>query len=160
MDISQIASRLRSDIQGAIQSEVLKVCEETLRKEVMRGVYSAYTPTTYHRTYDVLNAVTIKNIHIGHSEASFDIVIDSGRLGTIYPEEGAPRFGAWGSHVGFSHQIFADGLIEILDQGGGSSWFSHSGGHFFDKTEKDLEQRIPNLLVSALRSRGWNATIG
>lgn len=159
MDISEIAPRLRRDIQGAIQSEVFKVCEQTLRKEIMRGVYQSYTPTTYNRTYSFLNAVAIKNVHIGSSEATFDVVIDSSKFDYINPAPGAPRFGAWGSHVGFSHQHFSEGLIDALENGKGSSWFTHPAGHFFENTEKNLEQRIPFLLVSALRARGWDAQI-
>lgn len=159
MDISEIAPRLRGDIQGAIQSEVFKVCEKTLRDEIMRGVYNAYTPTTYNRTYTFLNAVAIKNVHVGSSEATFDVVIDSSKFAYIDPQPGAPRFGLWGAHVGFSHQKFSEGLIDILDNGGGSQWFSHSGGHFFDSTERILSNKIPMLLVSALRAKGWDAQI-
>lgn len=160
MDISGLASKLRSDVISVIRSQVLKVCEEALRRNVMATIYAGKTPTMYHRTNDFLNAVDIMNLSISGNNASFDITINPSKMGIIPAEKGAPKNGRWGSHSGFSGQDFREGLIGVLDEGGGSEYYVHSGGHFFEKTNRDLEREIVPTMVSALRSMGWNATIG
>lgn len=158
MDISAIAPKLRGDIQSAIRREVLDICKKALRKNVMNTLYSGKSPTYYDRTYDVLNAVDIKDVSIGRSVATFTITIDASKMRLINPASNAP-FGRWGKHVGFSGQDFREGLIEILDEGGGSRYYMHEANHFFDKTENDLDDDIPTTLVKALRSNGWDAQL-
>lgn len=160
IDISQVASKLRADIIAVIRGEVYKACEEALRNNVMKTVYSGKSPVKYERSYGFLNAVDILNLRIGNNKASFDLTINPAKMGLTPAQVGAPRFGQWGQHMGFMNQDFREGLVEVLDQGGGSRYYMHKASHFFDKTEAELNKTLVSIMVGALRSRGWDAEVG
>lgn len=158
IDLSIIADKYNeSDVISVIQGEVRKVCFEALEKALMNTVYG-WSPNLYQRTGALIEAIDIVDLKISGTSASFRLTINPGKISPlISPSPGAPfGFATWGSHVGFSGQTFTDGLIAILDQGGGSRWYSHPAHGFFDKTKADLDGRLPNILASALRARGWD----
>ena len=159
MDISGLASKLRNDVKSSIQNEVFKVCEKALRDSIMQTLYSGQSPTYYSRTYDIANSVAVKDVVINNSSAEFRITVDASKMSMINPEPNAP-YGRWGTHVGFSGQDFREGLIEILDEGGGNRYYMHSANHFFDKAATGLDTDIVNTLVRALSSKGWDVEIG
>lgn len=158
IDLSWVADELRGDIQSVIYGEVITICEEALRKHVMNSVYNGNSPTMYERTFDVLNAVEVGDINVGGSSASFKVWVNPGKLGHVSPAPGAPYESPWGKHAGFRNQSFTDGLIEILDKGGGSEWYSHSGGNFYQKTYDQLNQEVISVLASGLAARGWDVS--
>ena len=119
VDLNGLASKLRADVKSSIEKKVFKICEEALRKSVMMTVYSG-KPVMYDRTYELLRAVSIDNVNVGHSQATFEIIIDPNKMG-LYPS----TKDSWGKHQGLSGQDFREGLIATLDQGSSSPMYSH-----------------------------------
>ena len=105
VDLNGLASKLRADVKSSIEKKVFKICEEALRKSVMMTVYSG-KPVMYDRTYELLRAVSIDNVNVGHSQATFEIIIDPNKMG-LYPS----TKDSWGKHQGLSGQDFREGLI-------------------------------------------------
>ena len=152
VDLNGLASKLRADVKSSIEKKVFKVCEDALRKSVMETVYSG-KPVMYHRTYELLRAVSIDNVNVGHSQATFEIIIDPNKMG-LYPS----TKDSWGKHQGLSGQDFREGLIEVLDQGGGSKLYMHQAHRFFDKAENGLESKIVKAMATDLKANGWDVT--
>lgn len=160
MDISEAAAKLRADVQSTIQGEVFRTCEETLRKHVMSDIYGGYSPSYYSRTMGLLNAVEVSPKSVGHSSTNFEVKINASKLGMTPAEEGAPRFGSWGVHMGFSGQDFREGVIAAMENGSSSPYFSHAGRGFYAKTEAELNSKLVQIMASSLRGKGWDVSIG
>ena len=152
VDLNGLASKLRADVKSSIEKKVFKICEEALRKSVMMTVYSG-KPVMYDRTYELLRAVSIDNVNVGHSQATFEIIIDPNKMG-LYPS----TKDSWGKHQGLSGQDFREGLIVALDQGSSSPMYSHPAHGFFDKAEIGLESKIVKAMATDLKANGWDVT--
>ena len=157
IDLSWVAPELLSDITSVIRDEVISYCQQVLFKHVYSTVY-ARSPGMYERTYDVLSAVTVTDIVVTGSQASFEVKIDAGMLSHISPTPGAPWKSPWGSHAGFKNQQFTEGLIEILDEGGGSSWHSHPAANFYKLTFNQFDSELLSVLASGIAARGWDVS--
>lgn len=152
VDLNGLASKLRADVKSSIEKKVFKICEEALRKSVMMTVYSG-KPVMYDRTYELLRAVSIDNVNVGHSQATFEIIIDPNKMG-LYPS----TKDSWGKHQGLSGQDFREGLIVALDQGSSSPMYSHPAHGFFDKAYDGLEIKIVKAMATDLKANGWDVT--
>ena len=152
VDLNGLASKLRADVKSSIEKKVFKICEEALRKSVMMTVYSG-KPVMYDRTYELLRAVSIDNVNVGHSQATFEIIIDPNKMG-LYPS----TKDSWGKHQGLSGQDFREGLIATLDQGSSSPMYSHPAHGFFDKAYDGLEIKIVKAMATDLKANGWDVT--
>ena len=152
VDLNGLASKLRADVKSSIEKKVFKICEEALRKSVIMTVYSG-KPVMYDRTYELLRAVSIDNVNVGHSQATFEIIIDPNKMG-LYPS----TKDSWGKHQGLSGQDFREGLIGVLDQGSSSPMYSHPAHGFFDKAESGLESKIVKAMATDLKANGWDVT--
>ena len=152
VDLNGLASKLRADVKSSIEKKVFKICEEALRKSVMMTVYSG-KPVMYDRTYELLRAVSIDNVNVGHSQATFEIIIDPNKMG-LYPS----TKDSWGKHQGLSGQDFREGLIVALDQGSSSPMYSHPAYGFFDKASDGLEIKIVKAMATDLKANGWDVT--
>ena len=152
VDLNGLASKLRADVKSSIEKKVFKVCEDALRKSVMETVYSG-KPVMYDRTYELLRAVSIDNVNVGHSQATFEIIIDPNKMG-LYPS----TKDSWGKHQGLSGQDFREGLIVALDQGSSSPMYSHPAHGFFDKAYDGLEIKIVKAMATDLKANGWDVT--
>ena len=152
VDLNGLASKLRADVKSSIEKKVFKICEEALMKSVMMTVYSG-KPVMYDRTYELLRAVSIDNVNVGHSQATFEIIIDPNKMG-LYPS----TKDSWGKHQGLSGQDFREGLIVALDQGSSSPMYSHPAHGFFDKASDGLEIKIVKAMATDLKANGWDVT--
>ena len=152
VDLNGLASKLRADVKSSIEKKVFKICEEALRKSVMMTVYSG-KPVMYDRTYELLRAVSIDNVNVGNSQATFEIIIDPNKMG-LYPS----TKDSWGKHQGLSGQDFREGLIVALDQGSSSPMYSHPAHGFFDKAYDGLEIKIVKAMATDLKANGWDVT--
>jgi len=118
----------------------------------MMTVYSG-KPVMYDRTYELLRAVSIDNVNVGHSQATFEIIIDPNKMG-LYPS----TKDSWGKHQGLSGQDFREGLIVALDKGSSSPIYSHPAHGFFDKASDGLEIKIVKAMATDLKANGWDVT--
>lgn len=154
-DISVIASKLVADIANTIETDVKQTCEEALMRAIMKSVYSGHTPKMYIQTHEFVNAVEVMNISVGGGRASFDVTINASKMSAS-----PPSGGNWGTHMGMNGEDFRSGLIEGLDQGtSGSPYYNHPAYNFFDSTSTVLNMKLVQVMVSALRGRGWDARV-
>lgn len=155
IDLSWIATRLVSDIRDIIMSEVRLTCMETLQHYIQQGVYSD-PEGRYRRTKEFLNAVDVKNIVVGNTSATFDLVVDPSKMNLYHGTSDSD----WGKHVINRTEDFREGLITVLEEGGGAyrNFAGHEPGRFFENTYRDLDKNLVNILADALSARGWTVS--
>ncbi|HFI0463204.1 TPA: hypothetical protein ACGO1T_000548 [Streptococcus suis] len=160
IDLSFIATRLEADIRSIIREEVRKICMDTL-KEVINSTVYANPVVMYQRTHGFLNAVDITFSSIGSTSAEFFLTVNPGKIAPfIPPAPGAPlvKGARWGKHVDFDGSHVTDTLIKRLDEGFSNKYYSRPGAKFFDKTQKELGNKIPQIMRAALMARGWEVS--
>ncbi|MBS4462289.1 hypothetical protein JXA27_06920 [Aerococcaceae bacterium zg-B36] len=159
LDLSEIATRLESDIRDIILGQVREICIETLQKFVQAGVGNG---SVYQSTGGFYNAIDVVDLNVGSAKASFRLTIVPGNISPLIPaEEGAPMnpSARWGSHVKFSGKAFnTEALVRLVDEGGGTPYYHFSPRNFFGKTEAELDTLIVSEMRSALAARGWIVT--
>lgn len=153
-DLSALAEELRADVQAVIQHEVIEVCRLALERAVRETVYAGGNGGfMYQRTREFLYAVDVMDINIGGSQATFLVTVNPDKM-NLYPATQTE----WGIHQGLSGQDFRAGLVQVLDQGGGSLLYSHQGHGFFDKAYSDIDSRILSIIGGALAAKGWEVS--
>lgn len=158
-----LAEDLVGDITSIIYGQVITESEKILREHVMNTVYSGKSPAQYTRTNGVLNAVEISEISVSGTKATFKIWINPNLMSTISAVPNAPfptpdGGPSWGSHEGFSGQDFREGLIETLDEGGGSPYYSHPAHNFYQKTHDEADVELIKILGNGLSAAGWDVS--
>lgn len=154
-DISEIGAKLASDVFAIIEREIYDICKRALEEEVRRTVYSGMGTGYYDRTGDILKAVDITDKNLSGNTASFKVTVNPELIG-IQIRDGEK----WNAHAGVRGQDFREGVVEVLDEGtSGNSLYNHPGYNFFDSTANKLDSRLVGVMVSALRARGWDASV-
>lgn len=165
MSLDNFASKLVDDIKEAVLYEVKEDARMALINAINKTVY--VDKKTYAPTYNLLDAVEIRDLKIGTSRATFTVGINASRL---IPIPNKPW--NWDAHSDISGNPFQEGLVEVLDQGTGSrddtvnktpskgeSFYNHRANHFFEKAFDDIETNLIRSLASSLRAKGWTTTI-
>lgn len=156
MPIQELKSRLRSDIISSVEGKVYAVAEKSLREAIMTTMYASGGGTSYVRTGDFMNAIAIENKKNTGSTAEFTVLIKGSML--------TPNFtgdSGWNQHMDMSGSSWnGDGIVEVMDEGTKSrSLYMHSGYRFYDKAEKDMDNKLIKTLASAMSGHGWDVRI-
>lgn len=153
---------LISDIHSAVEGEVKSYCEEVLRKHIMKSVYGGGGSQYYNRTYQFVNAVEVSNVSRSGGSVSFQITINSAKMGIA-----STLTNGFNVHMGFPSQgssgMGSDvrgGLAEILNDGITSKIVPvRKAARFFESTADELNGSLAGKLAGALRARGWEARV-
>lgn len=156
MDISAFKAKLKADIISAVTNEVKAAAEKSLREAVNRTMYASGGGTSYARTGDFLNAVKVDIDKIGSTSVEFTVYIEGSMLGPS-----ARPNGEWNAHMDVDGNSWNDrGIVEVLDEGTKShSLYMHSGYHFYQTAQEDMDRVLVQELASALRGRGWDVVM-
>lgn len=151
-DISSLASKLAVDIRNAIMKEAFDACKNALIDQISRTVYTG-KPAEYVRTMELLKAVDITNISVSGGQASFTLLINATKLGVHI------RHDTWNAHADFKGNDVRESIPLWLDEGTNNKYYSHEAHGFFDKTYDQLDTQLVGVMVRALRSKGWDASV-
>lgn len=155
MNISDLQGKLRSDIHSAVLGEVRAYCEKVLRKHIMQSVYAGGSSQYYARTYQFVNAVDVMDVKANGSYVSFRVGINPAHIG-----QASSISGRLNTHMGVSGQDMRGGIAEVLNEGIGSKIVpNRKAAKFFESAHSEMDANIANMLVGALRARGWDAYI-
>lgn len=158
ISIDQLASRVASDIQSAVEGEVKAYCENILKKHIMKSVYAGRVSAYYDRTYQFVNAVEVMNVKRSSKTVSFSIRINASKMGVFSSLSGGRT--NLPSHGGVSGQDAREGLAEILNDGITSKIVPRrNAAKFFESATDELDDDLAGILVRGLRARGWDATV-
>ena len=156
ISLSDVKAELRGDIVAIVYDEITKLCEQTLREVINSTVYASIDTEYYTNTMQLSNVVKVEDIRQSGDSISFLVTLKGNMLSPRQTGEDE-----WNQHMGVKGQSFNnDTLIEILDEGGGSSLYQHGGYGFFDKAESKLDDLLILRLASAMRGRGWDVKMG
>lgn len=81
-----------------------------LKENLNREWYMTYEPTTYQRSYELLESVTGKVTKNGLCNYLIDVFFDGGQMNVS-------RGKGWNKHMGFNGEDFRHGLISSIEHG-------------------------------------------
>lgn len=112
--LQKITNCIDLRLNRAAQEIMLKT-KEQLRKSVDELWYSSFLPTDYIRTYELLNSVSGKVVKNSKGDYTIEVYFDKSLMSSKSNTHG------WGTHSGFDHGDFRNGLIKSIIHGMGGS---------------------------------------
>lgn len=154
-DIGGLAAKLAGDIRSVVEGEVYDICENALRNELNRTVYSGGSTEYYTQTGELLRAVSITNEGRSGTSIEFTVEIDPAKVNTTInmPEQ-------LNAHASVTGEDFVVGTIASLENGSSSIIHSHPQHGFYKSTYNILNGRLVGVMASALSAKGWDVSVG
>lgn len=157
--ISELQKRLKDSIVNAVQSKVAEICYRVVRDNLIERVYWNYIPqgeSSYDRTYELMDSITVGNVSIGTKNVYFEIFMDTDK---IHPYE--TDSGEWNQHqsMGTNSYDTSEYIPMWVEEGTEGSLWDREGAHYMEQSWIELSsgsQSIVKALAKALKSEGWN----
>lgn len=158
MSLDDYANMLAEDIKEAVRFEVVDTARDALIKFVNQTVYENPQGSYYSRTFELLNAIEIRDFKVTQKRASFTLGFNNNKIQpSINPN---PRMLNWHTGVKGGFDAGIDGFIDTLENGAsGSPIYNHPAHGFMDKTASELEKTMVRVMANALKRRGWKVSI-
>lgn len=159
LNLDNYASKVVGDIQLSIVMDVKQVAQQALIDALNKTVY--LQQKQYRQTKDLLGAVEVSNMKIGHTKATFSVIINASRMQV---EMRHPELNAHAS-AGKDGKDFREELIGVLDKGTGaetgrmSPIYNHEGYGFFEKAYQDMDANLIVAMAKALKRKGYKVEI-
>jgi hypothetical protein len=149
---------LSTIINFLLQECLKEIAEETTRQlkfYVETVWYGSYTPEIYIRTYNLLESFVNSGVESKSGGFNVDIFSDTSKIiPNLLPDN------LWNQHMGFDNKTpFTGGLIETLENGNPSPYYSHDGIQMFEQTAKWLEKNLILISKKVFNSYGINLFI-
>lgn len=144
------------DIVDVITNEVKDEAEKALIKHVNKEVYMRPNSRYYDRTFELKDAIEIRNFRTSGGRASFEIGFNNGRIQTHKVAAGKLN-----AHTGVKKDFRngIDGFLDTLENGAsGSPIYNSPALGFVDKTYEDLIDNLVLVMGRALSAKGWEVT--
>lgn len=156
VDLDTYAKSLVEDIVNVIQNEVREAAEKALFDHVNKTVYASPQGSYYDRTFELLDAVEIRNFKVSNKVATFQIGFNNERIRTHITQRGKLNSHT-GVNGGFKSGI--DGFLDTMENGGSGSPIFNSPAHgFVDGAYKDLVESLVFVMGRAMTAKGWSVT--
>lgn len=158
MSLENYANMLTEDIKEAVRFEVIETAREALINHVNATVYASRGSSYYDRTFELLEAIEIRDFRVTSSRATFTLGFNNSRIHPyVNPSEAKLN---WHTGVAEDFNYGIDGLLDTLENGSSGSPIYNSPAHgFMDKTYNELASTLVKTMGSALSRRGWKVTI-
>lgn len=156
VDLDNYAKTLVEDIVSAIEDEVREAAEKALFDHVNKSVYASPQGSYYDRTFELLDAVEIRNFKVSNRIATFEIGFNNERIRTHTTQRGKLN-----AHTGVKSNFKSgiDGFLDTMENGGsGSPIFNPPAHGFVDGAYKDLVESLVVVMGRAMTAKGWSVT--
>lgn len=158
MSLENYANMLTEDIKEAVRFEVIDTAREALIKHVNATVYAGRSSPYYDRTFELLEAIEIRDFKVGSGRATFTLGFNNSRIHP-YVNTSETKLN-WHTGVTEDFNYGIDGFLDTLENGASGSPIYNSPAHgFMDKTYNELANTLVQAMGSALSRRGWKVTI-
>jgi hypothetical protein len=155
--ISEVQIHLKTSITDAIQNQLTEMCIKVVQDYIRKNVYEAYTPNqeSYDRTFELLNSVTVGNINVGTKYATFEIYMDTEKIGA-HIRSGVHEYGGWNAHADVFDLDMSEYIPMWVEEGtSGSLWDREPAYYMYDSWVDLSGGDLARELANALRSMGW-----
>lgn len=135
-NLSELAIYTQS-LTNAFSEYMAQLGMEFMRDYIIERVYmdnalsGGSSPTSYDRTGDFFNAITITQ----SSKGNWSVGIDGRKINVSPADEGTSD---WGQHAGIHGEAVAGAMAEFIDQGNDSTIYSYQGIEYVKATEDYL----------------------
>lgn len=157
--ISDLQKHLKNSILEAFEHKVTQVVINTIRDNILKRVYFAYTPQgdfAYERTYELLDAISITGFTAGTKHITLEISMDASKISS-YVTAGY----SWNQHADIWGNDVSEYIPLWIEEGTEGSLWDRSGSYYMANSYNELtrESRVTKVLAEALRREGWNVVV-
>jgi hypothetical protein len=155
--VDSLQKHLKHSIYEAIEHRLLEVVIRTIQRYIKERVYDTYIPQgefAYNRTYELLDAVSIGNFKMGSKYATFEIYMDSDKLGANITDDGY-----WNQHANVWGGDETENIPLWIEEGTSGSLWDREGAHYMEQSWVELSggrQSLAQILASELKREGWD----
>ncbi|KEK23941.1 hypothetical protein [Bacillus gaemokensis] len=157
-DVSALQVQLKRDIYQSIQGTIADLCTKVVKEMVDKKVYQAYMPKgdyAYERTNELMNSVTIGNFKLGTKYATFEIYMDTEKIGAYETEEDN-----WNQHADVDYEEDVSDYIPMwVEEGTSGSLWDRNGAHYMEQSTTELDKSLYQALAQELRRQGWEVKV-
>lgn len=156
-DLKSFFNYVEKNMKFALQ-EVAYEIEEIIKNYIIERLYNTYTPSSYTRTYDYINSLTVDKVEFTDDGYQVFIYFDTKKIRPLPPDE----VGRWSRHQSITDGTDVSDLIPyFIEYGTHGSLWDREGIYAIENIEKELLQTKLHLkkIVSILQSRGFNVKI-
>ena len=155
--LKDMQNYIASQMKEVAKKELSKVVFTELKKFVKQNVYSAYNPSQYDRTYQLLNSVTIGELESSGKSIVCSVYFDPNKIKPAF----ADNF--WNQHRSVfdydtdkKHNAPINEMIPYyMNYGTDSPVYSHDETLFLEETIKSLNSGLlRSELIKFLKQRG------
>lgn len=152
--VDSLQSQLKGDILGAINGTIANLCTQVVQDNVRAKGYIPNDNTDYDRTWELLNSVTVGNLTVGYKYATFEVFMDTEKIGS-YVTEGND----WNQHASVDPIDVSEYIPLWVEEGTSGSLYDREGGHYMEFSTFELgDGRLAKALEKELRAQGWKIT--
>lgn len=154
VSVEAFAGMVQRDVERIFSGQIRKIAIDSMQKVIRRQVYDMHNSGTYNRTGQFLNALEIKNFHIGGGRGEFEIVIDPRKLSVV-------KTGSWFAHGNFKGESRTDMMDSYLNDGhslpGGKRYMA---SHYWELGLPDLDRACMDAMYHGLVAAGYDVSYG
>jgi hypothetical protein len=149
-------------IETQLPINLEKICNEikgVLKNELLNHWYNTYMPSSYHRTYQLIESITVsKAIKVGNVWQA-NIYFDEDKIEPI-----ESNFGLFPSHMNitdgaseYGGKTYGELLPMWIEEGQHSSIWSSTGIHMVERTVDWAREDnyVKNRMMELLRNKGF-----
>lgn len=143
--LQQVISYTKTVVEATLRKEITDYIIEIYQEMFRRTVYSLPEGDNYERTmsaYDATRTI-INNTGSGHS---IELFSDPNFMVSDYP-----------SWVEGGSQDNKDSIVNWLNYGTSSPYFSHPAHNFIGLSEAEISKKLNSFFIKTLRSKGLRA---
>jgi hypothetical protein len=153
--VNDLQKHLKGDIANSVMGQVQEVATETVQRILRAEGYIGQDPTSYDRTWELLNSVTVGNISVGTKYVTFEIFMDTDKINAY-----AKNDDNWNQHASVDPIDVSEYIPLWVEEGTDGSLWDREGSYYMKGSWNELNDgKLAQAFASELRSRGWNVTV-
>jgi hypothetical protein len=148
--VKSIHAHIQPDVKAAMK-QIGEEIKKILYEYIEINWYAAYHPMNYVRTYEVLEALTVRDVEQSGDTTTVEIYFDDSK---IHAER---RPGEWNAHMSVTGLSATDVIVGWVNAGQSSPLYSYAGIDFIGNTMEELSQTnfVSKKMAEFLRMRGY-----
>ena len=130
----------------AIMEHLAFIAYDKAREILEEDWYGRMTPESYERTYELLNALTVRRNSNGH----YNLGVDARAL-TMTPKNSDDGFISLGQHMGFKDEPVASEMWAYINEGNKSPILPYAGIDVIGRVERYLDSVMDSEIKKFLK---------
>lgn len=146
---SDLMKFIQKNVKQSAEKDLNRIVYDTIKEFLLLKIYSNH-PSSYERTYEVLNSLTIGKTKETGSGIECEIYFDTDKIHAVETEGDT-----WNQHMSFDGTDYSEKVVWVLEDGTDGGKYPREPGHFVkDSYEKLNSGELLNRMKGYLRTKG------